>query len=370
MISNQKISIKQIMILLILDMFGAASLVTPRIAVEYGEQDGWILIIVAGLLAMIYGWVITKLTRMFPHKTFTEYTEEITSKFFAILLSILFLIKLLIIGSFELRIFGELTNQMLLNRTPIEVVLLLILLVSVYLARKGYEVRARVGELLIYMAFIPIVIVFGFGLFSVELTNLAPFFVAEYKEIINGSYAVSLRFLSIELILIAAAFLTEPQKITKASLKSIGIVTVMHLVIYFVTIGTFGVRETANHIWPVIPMMKVINLPQIFVDRQDALMMTFWMFTAFVYFNGIVFFSSFLIQDILGLKYRDYIVLPLVLIFYVLALIPDNIIQTYNWMNTFLLYGGLSFSLVVPLILLAIAKFKKLGDAKDENETD
>lgn len=368
MVSNQKISVKQIMVLLILNMFGAASLVTPRVASEYANQDGWLLIIGACILAIIYSFFITRLARRFPQHTFREYSEIILGKPLAIILSVIFLVKLMILGAFELRIFGELTNQMLLNRTPIEIVLILILIVAVYLGRKGYEVRARMGEMLIYLALIPIIIVFVFGIFSVEITNLAPFLVTDKVDIIKGSYAVSVRFLSIELILLAASFVTEPQKLTKACTKSVIVVALMHLVIFAITVGVFGVRETNNHIWPVIPMMKVITLPKFFIDRQDALLMTFWIFTAFMYFNGIIFFASFLIQDIFRLKNRDYLVLPLIPIFYILALIPDNIIETYNWLNLFLKYGGLLFTLFVPVFLLVVAIIRGKGGRNEQQE--
>lgn len=366
MVSNQKVSVKQIMILLVLNLVGAASLVIPRVATEYAEQDGWILIIGAGILSSLYALCITFLVRRFPGMTFREYCQVIVGKPFAIVLCVAFLIQISILAGFELRIFGELTNQMLLNRTPIEIVLLIILLVAVYLGRKGYEVRARMGELLIYLALIPIAIVFIFGIFSVELSNLAPFFVADYKQIIKGSYAVSVRFLALEFLLLGASYVTEPKKLSRAAVKSIIAVTCIHLVIFVITIGVFGVGETNNHIWPVIPMMKVITLPKFFVDRQDALLMTFWIFTAFMYFNSLIFFASFLIQDIFRLKNRDYIVLPLVPVFYVLALIPDNIVQTYNYLHAFLEKGGLAFTAIVPIALLIIAHIR--GKRGPENE--
>lgn len=370
MISNQKVSTKQMVTLLILDMFGAASLITPRLAVESASQDGWVIILVAGFLACVYAFFLTKLTRLFPGKSFTNYTKAIAGKYIAILLSIVLIVKLMILGAFEIRIFGELTNQMLLNRTPIEIIILVLLLIVVYLGRKGFEVRARLGEILIIFALLPIAFVFIFAVFSIQLSNLAPFFIATPQQVLQGGYNVSLRFVSIEFLLIGASFLAEPGKTTKVAFKAIGVVTVLHLIIFLVTVGIFGIHETANHIWPVIPMMKVVNLPEIFLDRQDALMMTFWMFTAFMYVNGIVFFVSYLIKDVFNLKRRDFIVFPLVPILYLLALIPNNVIQTYNWLELFTKYTGIVFSLAIPIILYAIAKIRGVGEeggARDDS---
>ena len=48
---NDKVSTRQVKLILILDMFSVSVLILPRVTVEVARQDGWILVIGGTLLA-------------------------------------------------------------------------------------------------------------------------------------------------------------------------------------------------------------------------------------------------------------------------------------------------------------------------------
>jgi len=300
--SNDKISIRQVQILLILDLFSNASISMPKRVTDLAQQDGWMLIIGGMVLALIYGYVISSLCKMFPDKTIVEFSSEIVSKPIGLLIVIAFFIKLLVIASLELRTFGELVKQTLLNDTPIEVIMLILLVVVTYLTRKGYECRARIGEIILFIAFVPICLILLLGLSDVKFSNLAPIFEASSKDIFVGSFWISLLFGGVELMLLVSPYLNEPKKIRKATLQSIGFVAIIHLVVTIITIGIFGPKETSRQLWPVMTIMQVIEIPGSFIERQDALMMSFWIMTVFALISAYVFFLSILLSRIIKTK--------------------------------------------------------------------
>lgn len=364
---NNKISIRQFQILLMLTIFSSVSLILPRITAEFADQNGWLLIIGAAILTIIYSYIITTLGKMFPDQTIVEYSQKILTKPIGMLICIILIIKLVVFVGLEIRVFGELIKQTLLKNTPIELIMIVMLFTAVYLTRKGYEVRARIGELIIFLALIPIIIVLLFALQDIKLDRLAPFFTLSAKEFISGSYYISIAMVGIEFLYIVIAFLKSPEKVTKATIHTVIFVAGLNLIINFITIGIFGPTETERQIWPVMTIMQVIELPGAFISRQDALMMSFWILTAFALINCYIFFISILTSRLIKCKEANWINLLVIPIVYGISLIPNNIAHTFEVMKKIIQLYGIVYVLPVPLLLLTIAKIRKLG-VKDETK--
>jgi len=365
-LDNDKISSKQLISLLVLDFFSTASLTLPKYAAKYGKEDAWIVVIGATVIACIYAILISRVASMFPKETFTRYTEKITNRLISVLLSGMFLIKFIIGAALELRVFGELVKQSMLHNTPIEIIMILMLLIAAYIARKGYEARGRIGGFLVFVAFIPLFIILAFATENVELSNLMPMFVGDPFEIGKGIYMLSFGFAGIELMFIATYYLDKPEKAMRATLKSVLIVGVLNLAVTIITIGTYGVESTTKYIWPLFSIMSVVKVPFLLIDRQDALMMSFWIITVFSLMSAYVFFSSLLVKEIFRFKEQNFTVLPLLPFIYFIALIPDNVVQTYDYINKINIYISPVTLVILPILLMIIAKIRKLGVGKNE----
>ncbi|PKM94829.1 MAG: hypothetical protein CVU84_07850 [Firmicutes bacterium HGW-Firmicutes-1] len=364
---NDKISIRQLQILLILTLFTSVSLILPRITTEYAKQNGWLLIIGAAVLTMLYSYFITTLGKMFPDKTIVEYSQEIVTKPIGSLICWILVIKLIIFLGLEIRIFGELVKQTLLSNTPIEFIMIIMLFTAVYLTRKGYEPRARIAELIIFLGLIPIMLVLLFALQDIRLDRLAPFFTIKASEFVAGSYFISTAMVGIEFLYIAIPFLRTPQKVTKAVMQTVIFVAILNLMINFITVGLFGPIKTAREIWPVMTIMQVIELPGAFISRQDALMMSFWILTTFGLINCYIFFISILTSRLIKSKEANWINLLVIPIVYVIALVPNNVPHTFETIKRLIQLYGIIFVLPVPILLLGIAKIRKLG-VKDDTK--
>lgn len=361
---NNKISNRQIQTLIILNLFSNTSLILPRIASELASGDGWIIVIGGGIISIIYALIITTLAKMFPNQNIVEYAEVIFSKPVAMLIGVVFCLKLIVFAGLEMRVFGELIKQTLLKNTPIEIIMITMLFVVTYITRKGYEARARLAEFLIFFILIPIIFIFLFIIPDVKLHNIAPILVTNPKQIVYGSFIISFAYSGIELLLLATPFVKSPNELTKTTIKSIVFVGILNTVICLFTLGAFGPIETSRQIWPVMTIMQMIHLPGALIQRQDALMMSFWIMIVFLLINAYLFFSGLLIKKIAGLKEQNFLILPLVPIVYLIALIPNNIVETYEWLTIITRYVSSLFLIVIPLILLIVAKVKGMGQSE------
>lgn len=359
---NDKISLRQLKILLILDLFSTTSLILPRVAAESAGRDAWICIIIGTIIASIYVLIITHLTKKFSKETFMEYSERVLGRFLSIILGLVFILKLIISAAFGVRLFSELIKETLLQDTPIEIIILSMLLIISYAARKGFECRARIGEILIFIVFIPIILILFFALPEVKISKLMPIMVANPKDILSGGFFISLTYSSLEFLLIATSFTNKPNRIKYSSLFSLIFVGIFNCFLVFITLGIFGEVGTQRQIWPVMTIMQVVKLPGGLIERQDALMISFWILSMFAVLNAYVFYISVLTQGIFKLKEQNFLVLPFLPVIYLVALIPDNIVQAYDYMKYIMNYSGLLFLVAVPLLIIIISKIRKEGD--------
>ena len=360
--TNDKISIRQLQILTILEIFGIGIISLPNTAAQFANQDGWFLIITATLLAVIYTYIITSLGRMFPEDSFTTYASKIVTKPIGIILSIGLVIKILLSTALQLRFFCEVIHQTILPKTPFYLVCAIMLLLGGYCASKGFETRARLGELLILLILVPLIFMLIVSCIGADWTNLMPVMTSNPTPILKGTFWLGVSFTGLEFLLFVHPYVNKPKNVRKGSILAILIVGTLMLLVTIVTIATFGPSYLKEQTWPVLSMMDMINLPASFLERQGALIMSFWIISVFATVNAGLFFSSLLLKDTFNKGTHSYYIIGCILLIFLISFIPQNLNDVLEMMNIVFATFGIAYLFFVPLVLLIIAKARRLGN--------
>ncbi len=359
---NGKISVRQVKILLILQMFNTGILLLPRIAGKIAGRDGYVLPIIALLFGLAYVYTVLGLTTQFRGETFVEFAPKIVPKGVAYVLIVFFALKLLVGAGLELRMFGEMISRVMLPKTPLPVILLTMLLTISYLVKSGIEATARMAEILIYFIFVPLAIVLIFIAAKADYKQLTPFFQAGPLQIGKGAFLISLSFMPIEFMLMLTGLMERPEEGKRATLVAIVIVSGIEVVVTLLTFVGIGVVESQKQVWPVLTLMQSIQFFGSFVENQEVLMMTCWVFSIFMYVSSGIYILSLIGSRVFKFKRENIFVLPTLPIIYAIAMVPRNLTQVYTYYRNFQYYVGLWFLLPIPLILLILIKVKKVGD--------
>ncbi len=355
---NNKISLRQIQALLILDVFGTGVILLPRIVAEYGEQNGWMCLILGLLFALVFIYLMCSVAEKFPDHTFVEYSSKILSKPVGVILTLVFVIKILLTTALELRLFGEIVAVSLLPRTPYWIVAVIMLAVAAYGASKGYETRARLGELLIVVILLPLALVFVLAATQVDYSNLLPVGISDAKNFVLGGYRAAFAFTGFEFCLLIYPYVSRPKAAKKAVMNAALITGGFMLIITLITLARFGPWEIQSRMWPVLEMMDTIDLPGSFFERQGALVMSFWIVSIFAIVNAGLFFVSVQLKDVTRRgPHFLYVCLGAVLIF-ALSVIPEDVPGTLAFLNIVYFTLGISFFLAVPLLLYVVMKVR------------
>ncbi|MGL4346284.1 MAG: GerAB/ArcD/ProY family transporter [Cellulosilyticaceae bacterium] len=362
---NRRVSVHQAKLMLVLMMFNTSILILPRIVGKTSGHDGYFLPIIGLVLGLIYTWVITALTQRFSGESFARFAPKIIGRPLGIILSVLFAIKLLISAGLEMRMFAEMICQVLLPKTPVEVIILLMLFAITYLIKSGVEASGRMAEVLVYFVFIPLVLVLALVAVKTDYQQLLPIFTSNWGGAARGAYYVSMTFMPLEMVLMLAAFMKRPKRVRGVCIWALIIIAIIETIIIVLTFTGVGVVETTRQIWPVLTLMQSIQLPGSFVENQEILMMSWWVLSIYMYVSGGMYFAANIFSTLLNFERENVTVLPVLPIVFFVAMLPETLVDAYKAFVNFQGKVGIFFLFIVPLLLLIIAKIRKVGG---ENE--
>jgi len=359
--NNDIISPYQIAVIIIMTVISVGVFSIAADAVKAAETDGWLAVALAGVINILAVLIIVKLNSRFPGKTFAEYSQIVIGTILGKAVTFLFAVYLILVIAYVTRSFTEVIKMFLLFRTPTELIMLSLIFVCTYIVRGGIECIGRINELLFPILFIPFFIVLMFGFPLMDFSNLRPAFQTPPAKILTSIPALIFNFEGIEVILFYIGFMKDPKKAKKPAVIAVLFITLFLVMITVFCIAAFGKNAAALFIWPLVSYIRAISLPGLFIERLDGVILSLWMLTVFTTIVSAYYIVSYSISKVVGTKEHKQYVLPLAIVIYYFALQPDSLAELYRWGGAIFPYAITTFLYAVPIILLFIARLRKLG---------
>ncbi|WMJ88109.1 GerAB/ArcD/ProY family transporter [Anaerocolumna sp. MB42-C2] len=367
---NEKISLRQLKRLLVFDLFSVSGIIVPRIATASSGKDGLIAIILAILFAIFYAWILLSLSKC-TGGNYLDYSKRSIGSYLTFIIGVLYIMKLSVCCIFAARLFGEVINETLLEDTGPRIIILLLLIVSAYAASKGFEVRARIAEILYFIVIVPIFIFLVLGLNKIKFTNLMPLFTEGTANILWGGYSVFLTFSILELIMFTGPLI----KFKKSDLRQRGsvmhfvthaivVVGILDILLFVVTLGILGRGETGQKLWSMVNMIQVIKLPGGFIQRQDAIILGFWMLSIFTIISAFFYYISFITKFIFHIPKQNYLLIPFIILLFLASVIPIETEQFFYYFEYYMKFIGMPQSILLPVFIVFIGKVRKIKNTK------
>lgn len=131
--SSQTIGRKEIVYSVSNMMIGLGILTLPHtIAKKTQFSDGWMPIVLGGMIAFVFAWAIGVLASRFPGKNYHAMASMILSRKAAHVLTLLMSLYFLLFLSYQVRGVSTITRLYLFDNTPEEIIGLVYLLVLIY----------------------------------------------------------------------------------------------------------------------------------------------------------------------------------------------------------------------------------------------
>jgi len=180
----------------------------------------------------------------------------------------------------------------------------------------------------------------------------------------EGGYFCLFAFSGIDFLLLISPYLSKHHKITRHAILSVFITGVFMWAVTLITICRFGPVNITNQMWPVLEMMDAIDLPGSFIERQEALIMSFWILSVFATVNAGLYFSSITIKSAVKKGKHAYYLIFTVIVTFLLSYLLKDINIVYKIIDLNFIYLGTAYMLVIPVVLLVIAKLRGFKSEK------
>ncbi|QOS76822.1 endospore germination permease [Paenibacillus sp. JNUCC31] len=356
---QDKISIRQFTLLTFLVMVGDMILIYPPLVSALGKNDAWLCSILGQPIGLFLIWILYKLHQTFPDLSLIEINRKLLGLWAGSVLSVGYLFYFAIGAAVCIREVGDFMTTQIYLKTPIRVILIMLLCSLIWGLMKGLQPMAASIELLT-----PVVVIFMLLLFmgllpKIDGSHLQPFMSIKWIHLIEA--VVRAAFTSfgelIVLTMILPYVMTGPHVKRDMLLATLlgGMLLSALLLFSLLVVGTF---MTQHNIYTSYALAQKINIGNFF-ERIEAFMAISWLIAT--YFKSLLYMFAFVIglAQLFQLKAYKPLILPSALLMFALSiLISPNVIFYTNTIMPAWVDWDITVSFIIPLFLLLVHRIR------------
>ncbi|WP_372632256.1 GerAB/ArcD/ProY family transporter [Cohnella sp.] len=356
--SNNQISTRQAIVILINYILAAGILTLPRTSAEkVGTTDVWLAVLIGGAIAIAAGSVMARLSDRYPGRTFFQYSTVVAGKWVGGIVSLAMIVYFIWISAFEVRTMAEVTSFFLLEGTPNWAIVIAFMWVGIYLVVGGIDPIARLFEIVLPITIIIFVLVTLLSMRIFEFQRLRPVLGLGFVPVLEGIKTTTLAFLGPEILLVITAFMKRPGAAIKVVVGGVAIAAAFYLATVILVIGGLSLDGARASTWPTIDLIRSFELQGLLLERFDSLLLTIWIMQIFSTFTITLYAAAKGASDLFkrGFKPFVYCFLPII---FLCAMMPKNINETFQMGD---IIGNVALYLfgVVPLLFLGLSFMRR-----------
>ncbi|WP_353893686.1 endospore germination permease [Proteinivorax hydrogeniformans] len=344
-------------------LVGVAITTLPRELVTETGRDGWITIIAATLLILIYMSICMYYARLFPKMTLAESIKLVLGKWIGTLVMIVFVVYYLAVAGIVVRSSLEVSSVYLDITTPIWVIAITPTLVIAYMVKCGLGTVAKISEV-IFMLTVPLIVMLVSPILQGEVIHMLPVFEQGFTEPFLALPTAYFAFSTIELVvLVFYPYLENKDAPYRVTYLGIIIVGIIYTAIFFTSLFVMGVEQVEMFYWPFVEVLKIIGLPVL--ERVDTFFLYFWSAQITVGAGILTFGSVFSLTSVTKKDYDNIWIAICIIVVFLFVIYPENITELEQITSIVSLWGGL-FAIILPIMLVVIAKLRGLPGELDK----
>lgn len=350
---------------IVVTVVGSAVFAYPRMLSEVIGTEGWLVILLSGMILLPLVYLTCKAIKVNEYKRFTDMLQTNFGKMIGSIIALYVVFSGIFIISLEMRTFAEVIKMYLLNRTPTEFIILAMFLVGGFLVRGEFESVIKFNEIAFWLMFIPILLSIPFVLKEADFTNILPLFTHEPLEYIKATRVSIFSFVGIGILYMVVPMIKDRRDAARVTFRSIIFIIAFYIIITVSALLVFSKEYNSQLLWPTITMFSTVDIPGTFIERWEGLVMAIWIIFYFTTYVNIYYFCSEIIRDVFHLEDVKISLVLITPIIYIISLYPQNIAEVYSIEGRFIPYLDPIIVGVLPILLL-ITGLTKPRRVKDE----
>ncbi|OIJ20827.1 hypothetical protein BKP45_08430 [Anaerobacillus alkalidiazotrophicus] len=359
---KENISLWQLFVLILIFTLGTTVVVGGG---AESKEDFWLTEMIAMVIGAVFVLFYYFFVKTSNQKNLYEIIDETCGRVFGKLLIFAYVNYFFYICTRNIRDLGEMMKITILQMTPLEIIVITLMVVVLYIVFQGVEILARVTELFTPFMITSIFLVFLLIIFSgqVSFENLQPFLAEGFSPLFRDIYPLRMTFPYGELVVftVLMSSVSNFKYVGKVSVISVifaGVFIVLSQLFQIVTIG----EEIKNRtMFPLLAASREIFVLE-FIERVDILVVFILMLGIIIKVS--VFFYAGLkgLESIFKISYRTYVIPISLSIPFLSILNADNIYEHFEEgleVVPYVLHLPFQFGIPIVLLLLVLRKNRK-----------
>lgn len=325
----------------------------PRTFAIYGGTAAWMV----ALLTMSHGpimlWSMQALLRRYPGKSLVYATEAVLGPFFGTIVNLLYSFYFTFLTIAVIREFGDAIVLAFLPRTPLPVLVMLLLLAATYAANLGLEPLARTAWLGGPAMLVGLVVLLIAGIAThTQPHPFAPFWGTGAYEILRHGLTYNVLG-DLLLFGIVAPGLSSPKQWSKAFWLTLLLTAFIFVSTEMAYLIFFPYPAATRIILPLMQISRTISLGP-GVQRVEGFFFVIWGSGGILKLAFAVYGAGSTLAQTLRLPSHRHLLGPLAILIFYTAMIPRNITLAYYMDQALRIAGGL-ITVLMPLLTALMA---------------
>jgi len=338
---------------------GVGILHLPVLAVRGAGTGAPLVTLLGTFIACIGLWVITRLGIRFPNLSIVQYSQDVIGKWLAWVGGVLVVFFFAILTSLTAREFGEVMGSFILSKTPLEITVIVMLLLTAISTRVSITTFAYIHYFYFPIILAPALLIIVLSLKNAEVINLLPILSGNKPGIIlSDGFPIAGLFQGTFIMTAVIPAMRRPERAMSAGLWGMLIAGGIYLMIVVATVAVFGVEYTKLALWPTLELARLTALPANIMERLDALFLIVWVTAVFTTLLSTYFLTVHCMSNLFRLRDHRFFSLFVLPFTFFTAMLPQNILQLYDFIEMVSLIG-LYITIAYPGLLLLIAVIRK-----------
>ncbi|MGP4040780.1 GerAB/ArcD/ProY family transporter [Gracilibacillus sp. D59] len=358
--ADEKISDRQILIAVPSLVIGIGILSLPQsLASVTMASDGWVSLLIGGVIALIITWSVAKLSASFPNQSFISYSSAIVTRPVAIVLTFLFATLSAGITALQIRQLADIAKHYILKETPVEIISFTFLLLIIYAVSGSRVGLFRLNTMFLPFIFFVAVLVIVFNIKWYNLGLLSPAFETSFSGYMEGIKNSVLSYAGFIILWFYITLVKEPKNTPKSAVLGMCIPIVLYLSLYITCILVFGNAVTSNLRYPTVELAKLVEIPGGILERFESLFFIIWIMAIFNTTSMVLDIAVLALNSIfenIGKIKLIFIIAPIV---YVTSMMPQDLVQVSSFAS-FIGYSSVLYTVFVAILLFTIAKIRRV----------
>lgn len=364
-----KISTFQTVAIVVNTIAPTAVLSIPGVAVGFAANDGWISVAIAAAAGIVIAIAVAMICRRNPGLLFIEWIESQFSRTVGVIMGLLFGMYYFNAFCMIVRQFANFVSDMVLDATPIFILIGVMVAVAAFSIAHGIEALARSAALVLLLVILVIPISIGLNFDDINLKKLLPLFDNSAAQIGLATISPILWLSEVSILLIVQPYMKHPKKVMRASIiGSVGS-SIQLMLVTIMSVGIFGSRVVRMMSYPLFNTVGIVEVGK-FLERIEIFTVSVWGMTMYVKMAVFLFASMHCLTHALRLKSNGHVLWGLSM----LAIVTSIVTWSRNTeLGQYLIVDSVPFlalfNIVIPAVIAVGLLVTRRSDRDKEAPT-